>query len=402
LQSEMRPQSPWIILVCMWFMGFALETPLLCVSPILHIITKELSLSHAQAGIIFSVPMIILAAIAIPGGALADRIGIRKAAGIGIIIIIIGNLLRGTSTNFATLLTFTCLYGVGFGIVFPNLPKLTSACFPPEKIGFATGIYTTGIVCGIALALAITLPVVYPVTGTFQGVFYIWTIPAVVAAIMWWTIIREPHQNDLPNKQSGEINISLLRILTNGNLWLIAAIFFLGNYIAFSWLGWAPQLIMSKGAPPTLAAIISSVMSWVSIPLTFIAPWASDKIGSRKLFLWPSFLLLSLALVSAIYASVPFYWVIVVMLGIAVGIQLPITLALPLDLLPSKSVGIASGMTMSIGYIGGLTGPWISGYILDITGSMNSTLVMLSILSLFSLFIALKLPKTGVNSTING
>lgn len=398
MQSRMKSRSPRVILVCMWLMGFALETPLLCVSPILHIITEELGLSHAQAGILFSVPLIILAVIAIPGGALADRIGIRKAAGIGIIVIVLGSFLRGTSSNFVTLLAFTCLYGVGFGMVFPNLPKLTGALFPPEKTGFATGIYTTGIVFGIALSLAITLPVIYPITNTFQGVFYIWTIPAVAAAIMWWIVIREPHSDSTQNKPTDYVNRSFCRILTNKNLWLIAAIFFLGNYIAFCWLGWAPQLIMSKGAQPALAAIMTSVLSWVSIPLTFIAPWASDKIGSRKLFLWPSYILLFLALVSTLYAPLAFYWVIVVAIGISIGIQLPLTLALPPDLVPAKDIGMASGMTMAIGYTGGLIGPWISGYILDITGTLDITLIILSIMAFISVFIALRLPKTGMNT----
>jgi cyanate permease len=399
LQSEVKPRRSSIILTCVFLMGFALETPLVCVSPILHIITEELSLSHAQAGILFSVPLIILAVIAIPGGALADRIGIRKAASIGIIIIVVGNLLRGTSTNFLMLLSFSCLYGVGFGMVFPNLPKITGAWFPPEKIGFATGIYSTGIVCGIALSLAITLPVIYPITNTFQGVFYIWTIPAIAAAIMWWLIVKEPDPGGMQNKPAGNINRPSYRMWTNRNLWLIAGIFFTGNFIAFSWLGWSPQLIMSRGAPPALAAIMASVMCWVSIPLTFIAPWASDKIGSRKLFLWPSFIMLFLALVSAMYAPLAFYWAIVVAIGIAIGIQLPITLALPLDLVPAKDIGMASGMTMSIGYIGGLIGPWASGYILDITGTFNVILFMLSILAIISICIGLRLPKTGVSTT---
>ena len=96
-------------------MGFALETPMFCIPPISHIIRDKLLLSHAQVGLVFSVPNIILAALAIPSGALADRIGIRKAAGIGVIVIVVGSLLRGISSDFLTLLAFTCLYGIGFG-----------------------------------------------------------------------------------------------------------------------------------------------------------------------------------------------------------------------------------------------------------------------------------------------
>ena len=55
MQSGTKPQSSWVILVCAWLMGFALEIPLFCVPPVMHIITDELRLSHAQSGLIFSV-----------------------------------------------------------------------------------------------------------------------------------------------------------------------------------------------------------------------------------------------------------------------------------------------------------------------------------------------------------
>lgn len=398
MQSGTKPQSPWVILVCAWLMGFALESPLFCVPPVMHIITEELRLSYAQSGLIFSVPLIILAAISIPSGALADRIGIRKAAGIGVIVIAAGSLLRGAATDFWTLLVFSCLYGVGYGLVLPNLPKLAGTWFPPERIGFVTGVYTTGIVFGIALSLAITLPVVFPITNTFQGVFYIWTIPAVAAAIIWWIVVKEPQPGRRQSEPIGEVNRSSYRIWTNGALWLVTILFFIINYVTFAWLGWAPQLMMAKGAPPALAALMASVMPWVSIPLTFVAPWASDRIGSRKLFLWPSFVLFVLALVSAIYAPLSLGWAIVVVVGFAAGAQLPIILALLPDLVPAEGIGRASGMVMSIGYIGGLLGPWMGGYILDFTGTLNLNLVVLAVLSAVGAYLALRLPETGVRA----
>jgi cyanate permease len=398
LSPASKPQSSWVILVCAWLMGFSLETPLFCVPPVMHIITEELRLSYAQSGFIYSVPLIILAAIAMPSGALADRIGIRRAAGIGVIVIAVGGLLRGTATDFWTLLVFTCLYGVGLGLVLPNLPKLVGSWFPPERIGFVTGVYTTGIVVGIALSLAITLPVVFPITNSFQGVFYIWSIPAIVAAIMWWIVVREPAPGRRQTEPAGEVKRSSYRIWTNRALWLVAILLFITNYVVFAWLGWAPQLMMAKGAAPALAALMASVMSWVSIPLTFAVPLASDRIGSRKLFLWPSFVLFALALVGAIYASLSLGWVVVVLVGLAAGAQLPIILSLIPDLVPAEGIGRASGMVMSIGYIGGLVGPWLGGYILDITGTLNLNLVILAVLSAVGAYLATRLPETGVKA----
>ena len=376
-------------------MGFALENQMFAVPPIMHIIKEELVLSHAQTGLIFSIPLIILTAVAIPGGALADRIGIRKATGIGLIVIIVGSLLRVTSTSFVSLLAFTSLYGVGFGLVYPNLPKLVGTWFPPERIGLATGIYATGIITGTALPLAITLPVVFPITNTFQGVFYIWTIPAIVAAIMWWIVIREPPRSSVQSKQTNKGDKPSYRIWTNKTLWLVAILFFLHNFIFFTWAGWTPQLMMAKGASPDLAALMTSLILWLCLPIVFIAPWASDKIGLRKPFLWTTFIILILTSLSAIYAPLSFGWSITTVVGIAVGVQFAIILTLPPELVPAEGIGRASGMMLSIGYIGGLVGPWLAGYIMDTTGTLNLQLIVLAGLATVATYLALRLPETG-------
>jgi len=392
MQQEGKPQSLWGILVGAWLAGFSLESPNFCVPPIMHIIKEELLLTHAQTGLIFSIPLIILAAIAIPGGALADRIGIRKAAGIGIIVIIVGSLLRVTSTNFMTLLAFTCLYGVGFGLVYPNLPKLVGTWFPPERIGLATGIYATGIITGTALTAAITLPIIFPITNTFQGVFYIWTIPAIVAAIIWWILVKEPPRS-MQSKQTGERQS--YQIWTNRTLWLVAILFCLHNFIFFTWAGWTTQLMMAKGAPPDLAALMTSLILWLCLPIVFIVPWASDRIGLRKPFLWATFILLVLVSLGSIYTPLSLGWPITIAVGIAVGVQFAIILALPPELVPAEGVARASGMMLSIGYIGGLVGPWVAGHIMDITGTLNLDLAVLSVLAAVATYLAFRLPETG-------
>jgi len=354
-------------------MGFSMFTPMFCVPPMAHIIREELILSNAQVSLLFSIPVIMLVVFAIPGGILADRIGVRKAAGIGGIVIIVGSLLRGTSTSFETLLAFTCLYGVGFGLVYPNLPKLVGAWFPPQKVGLArgiSGIYITGMTTGCALPVAITLPLVFPITNTFQGTIYIWTIPAIVATILWWAIVKEPSPN-IQSKQVVEKVKSSYVVWRSRNLWLVAFIFFIVNFHFFTWSGWTSTLLMMKGAQPNLAALITSTVIWASIPGTLFIPWASHRLGLRKPFLWGSAIVLAFISWGAIYLSVPFFWLLMVIAGICIGGSFAISLAFPVEIVPKDSVGTASGMILSIGHIGGFIGPWLAGYIMDATGDLD-------------------------------
>jgi len=383
-------------------MGFSMFAPMFCVPPITHIIREELVLSNAQVSLLFSIPVIMLVLFAVPGGILADRIGVRKAAGISAIVLIVGSLLRGTSTSFETFLAFTCLYGGGFGLVYPNLPKLVSAWFPPQKVGLArgiSGIYITGMTTGCALPVAITLPLVFPITNTFQGIIYIWTIPAVVATILWWAIVKEP-SSSIQSQEAGERVKPSFLVWRSRNLWLVASIFFIVNFHFFTWSGWAPTLLMMKGAQPDLAALITSAVIWASIPGTLLIPWASHMLGLRKPFLWGSAIVLALISWGAIYLSVPFFWFLMVIAGICIGGSFAISLALPAEIVPKDSVGTASGMVISIGHIGGFIGPLLAGYIMDATGTLNLDLIVLIGAAIVSACLVFTVTETGPRSRL--
>jgi len=281
MQQEGSPRIPWNILGPACLLAFAMWAPMYCVPPMEHILKDELILTHTQTSLLFTAPTLMMIAVAIPAGLIADRIGVRKAAGIGAIIIAVGSILRGTATNASSLLAFTFIYGIGVGWSYPNLPKLVSAWVSREKAGMATGIFTAAFLVGIALPLAITIPVAFPITNTFQGVFFIWSIAPTIAAILWWILVREPPHSGIHNEPVG-IGTPFRRVLRNRNLWLVASLFLLHNFFFHTWAGWAPTLMRLKGATPELAGLITSITVWVGIPTAFLMPRLAYKLGVRK------------------------------------------------------------------------------------------------------------------------
>jgi MFS family permease len=72
-----------------------------------------------------------------------------------------------------------------------------------------------------------------------------------------------------------------------------------------------------------------------------------------------------------------------------------ILLALPIEIMSPNEVGTASGLMLSVGSVGGIIGPLIGGHILDLTGSLDLSLLVLVAASIAAIGIALKLPETG-------
>jgi len=388
---------PWKILVSGWILGFAMWAALFCVVPMEHILKEALALNHTQTILLYTIPFIALAAVSIPGGILADRIGARKAAGIGVIIIMVGSILRATAVSSPALLTFTALFGVGLGLTFPNFPKLVSAWVPRERAGVATGAIMSGLLTGGTLATAITVPFIFPLNNTFQGVFLVWSIAPAVAAVLWWVLVKEPPDNIEP-VTAGDKPPTTERqpsILTNKWLWMIAGLLLLNEFSFNLWTAWAPASMMLKGASPELAGIISSAALWAGIPATILIPRLSFKVGLRKPFIWVPSIVFAVMAWATIHVSLPVSWVFTGLVGVISPSRFLTLAVMPIELLPKETVGRASGLVLSLGFVGSVIGAQVGGRILDLTGSLDISFFVLTGASIVMLFMALRLPETG-------
>ena len=391
---------PWPILGCATMLGFAMWAPMFCVPPMEHILKEELMLTHAQTSLLYSAPMIMMIAVSIPAGIIADRIGLRKAAGIGAILIAVGTLLRGTASDAPSLLAYTFIYGAGFAWSFPNLPKLVSARVPKEKAGIATGIFSSGFAAGIAVAMATTMPVVFPITGTFQGVFLFWSIPPIAAAVIWWIVVRESTSNNTNDEPASTEHIPFRRIIQNRHLWTVIVLFMLSEFFLYTWAGWSPALLMLKGATAESAGLLTSITMWVGIAACLLIPHLFNKVGLRKPFIWGATLLIVLAAWLIRDIPLSMVWLPMVLVGIADPTRYITILAITIEIMSEKEIGRASGLALSIASIGAFIGPYIGGYILDVTGSLKLLLFILIGVSIATAVITLRLPETGPGANI--
>jgi len=390
---------PHLVLISAMLLAIAMWAPLLCIPPMEYILKEQLQITHAQTSLLYSIPLWMVGVVALPAGLIADRIGFRKAGGIGAILIAVGSLLRCTTTDASALLAFTFIYGVGFGFAFASLPKMISAWVPREKAGIATGVYSAGIFIGQALALTLTIPFVFPLTNSVQGVFFIWSIPAMVVAVIWWTLLKEPPSKSLKVESMPRSNVFFRQLLSktlkNKNLLLLSSFHALHLFFYYTWAGWSPTLVMSKGGTPELAGYISSLTFWVAIPAAFIIPRLAHRAGLRKPFLLASAIMMAIAALTWNHISLDTSWLTMVLVGLADCAILVTVLALPLEMVPEEEAGAAGGLMITAGHIGGPIGPLVGGHILDITGDLNLALFVLAGVAIAMICMSFRLPEIG-------
>lgn len=333
----------WITLICVGWQIFLIPSLGAWLFPDLH-------LTLAQFVLLFTAPTLVAAITSIPGGALGDRYGIRSMVAFAAILGGVLGLARAFTPSFGGMLTIMILYGITFGFVIPNLPKLVGIWFPPKQMGLASGIYMSGLGIGIALGL-----MTGPLFGGWKPAFTYVGILMLVVAVLWTLFARSAPKGvklEMPPVTAG-----VAKGLKSKNIWLVslAGFLFLGGFIALS--GNIPHALESvHEIDPRAAGVTASLLTWGFVVGNFVIPMMSDRVGLRKPFLYGS----------ALIAAVCFYFAWALAPGAATSILLfvgglffggviPILMVLPIELpeIGYQYVGGAAGVVASFLNAGG-------------------------------------------------
>lgn len=376
---------------------FGTWAPLFSVPPLETTLAQVLAITNFQASLLFSGPILTLAIMAIPAGILADKIGIKKVAGIGGIVIFAGSALRGLGTGYTSLVVFSLILGVGMGWSFATLPKLARAYSGSGQTFRVMSIMNgAGLMLGIACGLAFSVPVLYPITNSYHGVFLIWSVPALVATLLWWSLVREPLCPGLSTAPVGAVAKASPRdALCNKTLWLLAGLFYLHNYFFYSWTFSIPSYLTHHGYTRSAAGLAASVTVWTSIPTVILVPLVLARAQvPRRVFLWLPSLIFTFLAVGIMYIVTSPVWILVALSGVCNVLRFNVLLTIPVELLPPSQSGAASGVTLAVGYLGAVSGPAVAGAILDVTGGDHGVIfAILAVLSSITTALSFLVPR---------
>jgi MFS family permease len=137
---------------------------MLGISPLSPSLVEGFGLSRLQVA--FLVPSVYLGGLffAVPGGRLADRLGVRPSLLGGLALGALGLLAGAAAPSFLGFLLGLFVAGTGWSVVNPALGKGIMDVFPPHERGVAMGIKQMGLTLG-GVASALALPAVAAAYG---------------------------------------------------------------------------------------------------------------------------------------------------------------------------------------------------------------------------------------------
>jgi predicted MFS family arabinose efflux permease len=290
----------------------------------------------------------------IGGGALGDRLGVRKVVGGGILLMGAALLWRAQASTFGVMLASMVVFGVSIAVVAPNLPKALGQWFPQSEFGFANGAGLAGNGAGQALALSVG-PLLLEPLGGWRAITQLLGLAQLVLGVLWIATLRDREGS----VGGGNALASLRAVTTIPSVWVLSAAYmlFLGGYIGI--VQYLPTYYEKvHGMPKATAGGMMSLVLLTYIAGSLILPTVSDRIGLRKRVYVPGMLLTAgMVFAAAVVTGAPLVAVMVAW-GLAAGV-VAILFVVPLELagVGPAYAGSALGLALTAGFAGGFVSP---------------------------------------------
>jgi CP family cyanate transporter-like MFS transporter len=352
-----------ISLGLLWLAGAALRMTVLAVPPLLPLIHGDLALSETEIGTLAGLPALMFAAAAVPGSLIIARFGARGALIAGLLVTALAGAARAAASDVAMLFAATLVMGGGIAVMQPALPPIVRGWLP-DRIGFATAVYTNGLLIGEILAVSLTLPVVLPLAGgSWRAAIAFWGLPVLFTALL--VALLGPRPTAAQSAQAGRR--AWWPNWRDARIWQLGLLFGGVNSIYFSTNAFLPEYLNHVGAPEFIGSALTA-LNFGQLPASLLMLGLAGRLMGRP---WAYGLagLICLAgvfgvtLMSGLWVV---FWAGLIGFGDAVAFVLILALP-PLLSAPDDAHRTAAGM-FTISYSCAVAIPIIGGLAWDASG----------------------------------
>jgi len=396
------PFARWLVLLltsAVMFFNYYFYDAL---SPLKDLMQENLGFSSSDYGTFisaYSVPNVFLA-MAVLGGIILDKIGIRITGFVFVLFMAIGTTITaygasdaylsggfgyGFMTSFwpnispaLKMMYFGFfLFGLGAETSIVVLSKAIVKWFKGKEIALALGLNVALGRLGTALALNLSpsLAEVQWTNAIWFGAMLLWIglLTFIIYMFMDLKIDRQIRES-LPKDAEDEFRWSDLKFLVTNRTFIFITLLCVTFYSAvFPFVKYAPDLLMNKfNLPRQISGNISSILMYGTILLTPIFGWIADYKGkSATLMYLGSVLLIAAHLMFAKTMITPFIPIFI--LGVAFALVPAAMWPAVAKIVKENKIGTAYGFMFSVQNIGLWGVPILIGVVLDSSNPQYAT-----------------------------
>lgn len=317
---------------------------------------------------LFALPGIF---VAVPGGIVADRFGMKKVGVVSLILMIVGTFAVGISNDFLFMCVGRIVSGIGALTLAVVLPQLLSRWFIGKELGVGMGIFNTAMPLGTIISFN-ALSILGKNLG-WQTPVFLTTIACTFALLMFLWLFREPPFEIKKIKSNVFEDITKLRF----PMWLVGIAWMWFNAAFISFITFASDFLVAKGYEMSFAGFLSSIIMMGSLILSPIIGYLVYRFGKEEVFIGVGGVVLA-SLIFFVPTS-SFVVPLFILMAIFVAFVPAPIFSLPSKIVEPKNLGLGFGILTACSNVGVLAGPYFAGLAKDFTGEYNLSFYLMGL-----------------------
>jgi MFS family permease len=339
-------------------------------------------------------------------GNLADRFGIKKVLGWSAFLWSAFSALTGLAQNVYHIIAMRFGVGLGESAVLPCNTKIAASNYPSKERGFTIGVYLAGIRLGNAVT---PLVMVFLIKSLgWRSAFVITGLASLLWCVMWYFSYKETKVEK--KAQIQKVKVPWRLVLRNRMLLCLTAAKFFQDYVMWLFFTWVPgYLVLGRGFDAITMAFYMSVsyaVAGFAQPIIgFFSDWLIRKgfaLNSRKILLASLQITASTIIITGFSNHVGIAMFFLVLAISSESVCSAVTFSIISEITPHKVTGSLAGVINSIGAVGGILAPIVTGVIVKVTGSFQLALTLGGIMMLIAAALVLfGMPKLALQTSLD-
>jgi ACS family D-galactonate transporter-like MFS transporter len=370
---------------------------------------KDLALSSAELGWIFSAFGWTYALLQIPGGLIADRFGPRILYAFCLITWSLSTICQGFARGFASLFSLRLATGAFEAPSYPINNRIVTSWFPDNERASAIALYVSGQFIGLAFLTPVLATI--QVYAGWKGLFVTTGVVGLVWGVVWYFFYRDPLDHPAVNEaeldyieQGGGVLrrtdgkqakeqvwqwANVKQVFSTRTLWGVYIGQFCVNATLWFFLTWFPTyLVQYRGLDFIKSGYLASVPFLAACAGLLLSGFISDNlvkkgwsVGAARKTPIIFGLLLSVSIVGANYTndtSLIIFFLALAFFGSGMALISWVFVSI---LSPKKLIGLTGGVFNFMGNLASIVVPIVIGYLAK-GGNFEPALIFIGTLGL--------------------
>jgi len=363
-------------------------------------IPAEWGWTAAQKSDPYAIAIFVFALAMIPAGRLQDKIGPRRVASIGGLMVAMGCIIAGLagSSYIGFVIGFGIFGGIGIGFGYAAATPAAVKWFPAAQTGLIAGL----VVAGFGLASVYIAPTAQVLLGAYgvSTTMIIFGVAFFIIVVSLAQFLRNPPAGYVPFDPKADsrptgiaasrppVEMNWKQMIRTSTFWVFWTMYVFGAAAGLMVIGSAAT--MAKASLGESAFIAVVVLSVGNAGGRVLAGVVSDRIG-RQWTLFLAFVLQGVMVLVPLFFTdnVTVLLIALLLIGACYGANLTLFPSATKDNFGLKSFGLNYGVMFTAWGVGGLILPRIAGMVKDMTGKEDIAFYIASGLMVFGALLVL-------------